>query len=74
MVTVDLRRAIEYSEIGIFVLEGFFGLEAVIVRVNAEVIGHEDVSHFDIDSEILLAVAPKVDIEGFILLCGVDDF
>ena len=73
VVAVDLGRSIEYSEVGVLVLEGLLGLQAVVVGVDAEVIEQEDVANLDVDCEVLLAVAPEVDVEGFVLLGCVND-
>lgn len=73
-VVIGVGVATENSEVGVLVLEDLFGLQLVLVELEPEVVEVDDVSDFEIEGEVLLLVAPDVDLEGLGLVGGVDDF
>jgi len=74
VIAVDVRTAAEDPEVGVFVFVGLFGLKFVVVGINFEIVEEDDVTNFDTGGEIFPAIAPEVDLKGFLLLGVVDDF
>ena len=73
-VAVDVGAAAENAEVGVLVAVGLLGLEFVVEGFDFEIVEEDDVADFEVEGEILLAVAPEVDLEGLLLLGVVDDF
>lgn len=69
-----VRIAIENSEIRVFNLVGFFGLQRSVINVHFEFVKVEDVSNFDIESVILSSITPKIDLSGFLGTVAIYNF
>ena len=62
MIVSDVGIATENSEVGLIVFVRLFGLKFIIVVFNFEIIEEDDISDFDVESEIILTVAPEVNL------------
>ena len=66
--------ATKNSEIGLFVFVCLFGLKFIVVVFDFEIIEEDDISHLEVESEIIFMVAPEVDLKRVLLTSGVYDF